>query len=206
MKLRHIVLAIIVFSATGCHNLLGLTNCTHTRDLQIGPYTIAEGSCIGPVGPRYQSLSVYKGKKHLGSGFQKDSCTILADPKDGLHMVFDICKNEVIEMVPAKQEIDLEMVDSVLIFSNELKISKRLSSSKTERFIKDWNRSKVDDYRDEPPDSIFWPNYQYRLEVYTQTGKREFLGFNFLVSDRTHWTYTINKKENLDYFHKLWRE
>ena len=84
--------------------------------------------------------------------------------------------------------------------------TKKLNRIKTERFIKDWNKSKVSDYRDGILDSIFHPNYQYKLKVFENGNKKEFVTFNFLIADESNWTYFIKNDSDRDYWNRLWNE
>ncbi len=205
--LRHnqIIYCLIISLTILCSCNPGLTKCKQIQEWKIGEFRIVKSDCLGPAGPNYYPFSVYNGKRHLGgNGFQKDSCTITIQPEDDLYMVFNICSNSFSEIKPEKKEIDIKEVDSITMFSNQLKQTKPLSAKQIERFVRDWNNSRASDYRDKHLDSIFFPNYQYKLIVHLRNGQREFLGFNYLINDRTQWTYFISKNEDTNYFNKLW--
>lgn len=205
MRHNHSTYYVIFLLTILCSCNLGLTKCEDVQEWKIGDYRIVKSNCLGPVGPHYYPLSVYKDKKHLGdNGYQKDSCTITIQPDNDLYLIFNICDNSFSELNPDKKEIDINGVDSMIIFSNQLKESKALSKKQIVSFVKDWNKSKPSDYRDKNLDSIFFPTYQYKLTVYLKNHKREFLCFNFLINDRTKWTYYISKDEDTNYFNKLW--
>jgi hypothetical protein len=194
-----------IFLTIFCSCNLDLTKCEDVQEWKIGEYRIVKSDCLGPAGPNYYPLTVYKNKKYLGdNGYQKDSCTITIQPDNDLYLVFNICDNSFSEIKPAKKEIDINNVDSITMFSNQLKESKFLSKKQIENFVNDWNKSKPSDYRDKKLDSIFFPTYQYKLTVHLRNDKREFLCFNYLINDRTKWTYYISKNEDTDYFNKLW--
>jgi hypothetical protein len=205
--LRHILSAyyLISFVTVFCSCNLGLTKCEDVQEWTIENYRIVESRCLGPAGPPYYPLSVFKGSKSLGTtAFQKNSCTITFQAKSDQYLFFDICNNKLTELKPDKKQIDIALVDSIKMFSNQLNENKLLSKKSSEKFIKDWNNSKTSDYRDKPIDSVFYPTYQYKLTVYTKKGLREFLGANYLISDRTQWTFYINADEDIEYFNKLW--
>ena len=169
-----------------------MTKCKDIQEWKIEDYRIVKSNCLGPVGPTYYPLTVYKNKNHLGdNGYQKDSCTITIQPENDLYLIFNICDNSLSQIKPDKREIEINNVDSIAMFSKEMRISKYLTKSQIGKFIKDWNNSKTSDYRDKNLDSIFFPTYQYKLTVHMKNEKREFLCFNFLINDRTKWTYYI---------------
>ena len=199
--ITYCLLFLIAFSS--CN--LELTKCEEIKNWKIGDYKIVKSKCLGPAGPHYYPLSLYKDNKFLGeNGFQKDTCTTTFQADNDLYLIFDICQNTVVEIKPQKKQIDLTSVDSVQIYSNTLNQTKLLAKSQLQKFIKDWNNSKVSDYRSGHIDSVFYPTFQYKLIVYSGTNTKEFLGGNYLISDRTNWTYYINGKEDINYFNKLW--
>ena len=182
-----------------------MTKCEDVQEWKIENYKIVESRCLGYAGPPYYPLAVYDGGKSLGNtGFRKDDCTITFQATDDLYIIFDICKSKLTEIKPDKKQIDIATVDSVIIFSNELHQSKLLDRKKVEKFIKDWNKSRTSDFRDKPVDSVFYPTFQYKFTVYTTNGQKEFLGANYLISNRTKWTFYINDDKDIEYFNKLW--
>jgi hypothetical protein len=200
--IKYSLLLFIIISAS-CNS--ELTKCEQIQEWKIENYKIIKSKCLGPAGPPYYPLGIYKGTKFFGDiGFQKDDCTITFQATSDLYSIFDICKNQLTEIKPDKKLIELSTVDSIQIFSKDLNQNKRLSQDLVDKFIKDWNKSKPSDYRDKPVDSVFYPSYQYRLTVYSKSATTEFLGLNFLVSNKTKWTYYIDDSEDVDYFTKLW--
>jgi hypothetical protein len=107
------------------------------------------------------------------SGFQKDSCIITFPAKNDLYLLFNICQKSLNEIRPEKRGIKLSTVDSIQIYSNSLNQTKLLTKDQVEKFIGNWNKSKVCDYRDKHIDSIFFPTFQYQLTVFSKGGKRE---------------------------------
>ncbi len=203
MKTYYILFLATLFSS--CN--LGLTKCEDVQEWKINGYKIVKSKCLGPVGLHYYPLSLYKDKTFLGeNGFQKDSCTITFQPGNSSYLIFNICDNSLSQIKPDKKEIDLKTVDSVQMFSNIFKQTKLLSLKQIETFIKDWNKSKVSDYRSGNVDSVFYPTIEYRLTVWADTNKSEFLCRNYLLSNRTNWTYYINQKEDTSYFDKIWNK
>ena len=186
---------------------LGLTKCEEMESWEIEGYKIIKSKCLGPAGPHYYPISVYKDNKFLGeNGIPKDSCITAFQARNDLYIFFNVCEKSLKEIRPEKKEIKLSTVDSIQIYSNGLNETKFLTKEQVEKFIGDWNKSKVSDYRNNHIDSIFFPTFQYKFTVFSRGGKREFLGANYLISGRTHWTYYITDDEDTKYFYKLWRE
>jgi len=199
-------LGVALFSSCKLH----LTECKEVDSWDFTPYKIVKSNCLGPFGPRYFPLSVFKNEKFLGeNAFQKDSCTITFQAEDDQYLVFNICNKNVEEISPNKQSIDLVDVDSVVMYSKELNKSKLLAKDQIRKFIEDWNNSEVSDYRDKKIDSIFYPSYMYKFTVYSKMSKREFTTGYFLINDMSHWTYYMTKKrdrEDTNYFHEIWNQ
>jgi hypothetical protein len=205
--MRHIItfngITLLVTILFSCN--LNLTECEEIQDWKISNYRIVKRDCLGPAGPHYYPLSLYQGDKFISEkGFQKDSCAINFQARNDLYVIFDICKNTVIENRPEKTQIDADTVDSIRMYSNDQDTTKLLTTKQAKKFITDWNKSKASDYRDKDLDSVFYPSYQYRLTVYIKGTKKEFVTFNDLINDRTHWAYIIAGREDLKYFQRLW--
>jgi hypothetical protein len=199
----YLILLLVIFF---CSCNLNLTKCEDVKEWKIGEYKIVKSDCLGPAGPHYYPLSLYKDKTFLGgTGYQDDSCTITFQPRSSNYFIFNICNNSFTEIKPDKKVIDIKSIDSVQIFSNTYKQTKLLSAKQISSFIEDWNTSSVSDYRKGNVDSVFFPTFEYKIIVWSGTGKSEFLCFNHLISNRTHWTYYINQKEDTAYFDKLWK-
>ncbi len=198
---------ILFFLSLFCSCNPGLTKCEEMESWEIEGYKIIRSKCLGPAGPHYYPISVYKDSKLLGeNGFQKDSCITAFQARKDLYILFNVCQKSLAEIRPEKKEIKPSTVDSIQIYSNGLNETKLLTKEQGEKFIGHWNKSKVCDYRNNHIDSIFFPTFQYKFTVFSRGGKREFLGAGFLISDRTHWTYYITDEEDTKFFYKLWRE
>ena len=159
---------------------------------------------MGPGGPPSFRIKLYRGSEFLGQDVYLDSCVAHSQVSNDLFLLIDTCQKTFTEIRPDKKPI--EAVDSIQIFSTSLQQTKTLSHEQSKIFVEDWNKSTPSDYREEPVDSVFFPNYDYKLTVFTQSGKREFLADYYLISERTHWVYYITGKESPDYFNKLWRQ
>jgi hypothetical protein len=203
MRFVFIICMMALVSSCG---LLKLTECKYNRQWDIEQYHIVEANCIGPVGPRYYPVSLYKGKKLIkGQGYKSNDCSVEFQPSNDLFLSFDICNNTYAAIKPARQKIDIKIVDSAFIFSLEKYTGRLLKTNAISGFIKDWNKSEPLDYRSGNPDSVFHPSFQYIILIYTPGKTYEFMAFNHLVSDRTNWVYSINRKDDPDYFDKLWK-
>jgi hypothetical protein len=95
------------------------------------------------------------------------------------------------------------------MFFNETKQTKMLTAAHTEKFVKDWNNSKVRGYEpDEPFDSAFYffPAYQYRLTIFSKEGQRIFYCYNYVILDSSNWKYEMSKIGDLNYFKRYWKK
>ncbi|PQV44731.1 hypothetical protein CLV33_11810 [Jejuia pallidilutea] len=183
-------------------------DCEISNTWTINEYEIIENKCLGWAGPHYYPLDLKKNGEYIASsGYKLDSCNFRFEPKNGQYLILNICDKEITELKSHKSEIDIEKVDSIIMVSG-IDPNKRikLNQNKTERFVKDWNKSKVSDYRDGILDSIFHPNYQYKLIVFENRKKKEFVTFNFLIADESNWTYYITNDSDKDYMNRLWNE
>lgn len=171
-------------------------------------YEIVEYKCLGWVGPHYFPLDLHKNGEYMTTnGVKLDSCNIRFTPKNGYHITLNTCNHQITELKAQKNKIDYQNVDSILLTSkiNSNK-TKKLNQIKTETFIKDWNNSKICDYREGSLDSIFHPNYHYKLNVFENGKKREFVTFNYLIVDQSNWTYYITNSSDTEYMNRLWNE
>ena len=180
--------------------------CNKTKNWTIQEYRIQEYSCLGWAGPKYYPLYLFKnGKEFPSAGYRIDSCLISFNVKKDLHLKFDICQKRIERFEANKENIRLGSTDSIRIFSNNLNKSKKLTSEKIKLFEKQWNSSKPSGFR-ENKDSIFYPEFQYKISVFKNGKEKEFLTFNYLINDRTNWVYTLEDEQNSAFFDKLWNE
>jgi hypothetical protein len=196
----YLLLLSAVFSSCKIH----LTKCEELNTYEIPPYKLIKKRCIGPVGPPYFPVALYKGSKFLGEHVFTDSCLDAYQVSNGLYLKIDLCQETFTEIRPDKKKIDGAGVDSMHMFSTEKQQTKSFLAKQAATFIEDWNKSEPVDYREDPVDSIFFPNYDYKLTLFTKSGKREFLTGNNQVSERTHWVYYITEEESVEYFKNLW--
>jgi hypothetical protein len=182
-------------------------DCEKSSSWTIGQYEIQEYKCLGWAGPHYYQLHLYKdGKEIAENGYKLDSCSIRFNPTNDLYLCLNICNNKVSELRPRKKEIDLQKVDSIIMMSGiDSHKTKKMTKQNAERFIKDWNKSVVSDYREGNIDSLFYPNYQYKIIVFEKGDKKQFTAFNFLVGDDSNWIYYIAEDSDKEYFNRLWK-
>lgn len=62
-----------------------------------------------------------------------------------------------------KNYLVLKNIDSIKIFSRKEKITNKLKEKQTRKIVSNWNNSEIFDYRDVPYDSIFYPDFNYKL-------------------------------------------
>jgi hypothetical protein len=182
--------------------------CEINNSWTVKEYEIIEYKCLGWAGPHYFPLDLKKnGKDFASSGYKMDSCNIRFEPNNGLYLILNICNGEITELKPQKKEIELQKVDSIIMISGtEPNKTRKLNRKKSEQFAKDWNKSKVSDYREGNLDSIFYPQYQYKIIVFEKENKRQFTAFNFLIADESNWTYYMTNDSDNEYLNRLWKE
>ena len=73
------------------------------------------------------------------------------------------------------------------------------AKEKVKSFVTEWNASNPRGFR-ENKDSIFYPDFQYKISVYENGKEIEFRTFNYLINDSTNWVYTLEDKK-IDYCH-----
>jgi len=184
-------------------------DCEKSESWTIGEYKIQEYKCLGWAGPPYYPLDLFKNNKLIKhGGSRKDSCTIAFSAQNDLYLIFNLCNNQVTELQPNKVLLDLKTLDSILIYSNSERKVKKLDSDKIQKFVTDWNESKIRGYSQEPLDSAFYfyPAYQYKLTVFSKSQRREFYGYNYLILDNSNWKYEMDDFGKLEYFNKYWNE
>ena len=183
------------------------TDCKKNKSWTFNEYKIIEYECLGWAGPKYYPLYLNKnGKELANSGSKIDSCRFRFRPDMNLYLTLNICTGAIIELRPQKNEIDLNKIDSIVMYKNSNPIKKKkLDENKIKQFVNDWNKSEVSDYREGNLNSIF-SNYQYRIKVYKNDKVKEFVTYNHLIADETNWTYYITNYSNKNYMNQLWNE
>jgi hypothetical protein len=183
------------------------SDCDESKSWTVQEYTIQEYSCLGFAGPKYYPLDLYKnGKEIANNGFRKDSCIIKFNPKNDLYLYLNICDNSIKEIRPEKKQLYIESIDSIQIFSKKLNKTKKLTEKQKNRIVNDWNKSEVLDYREKAYDSIFYPDFSYKIYVYDKQNRTEYITGNYLMSNKTKWTYIMSTKRNTEYFDEIWNE
>ena len=172
-------------------------------------YTIKKEKCPDMVAANYIEYSVYLDNERKGSSAsKKDSCTFTWQAENDRFLTLDICNNRIFEKRPNKISLDFKTIDSILIYSNEKKELKKLTSEKIKKFISDWNKSQIRGYSERQFDSAFYfyPAYQYKLILFSESKKTEFYGYNYLILDNSNWKYEMSEFGDLEYFNRYWNE
>lgn len=157
----------------------------------------------------HYEYDVYVGDKRIGSGAsQVDSCIFTWQADNESFLTLNACDNLIQELKPRKISLDTKSIDSITIFSNQIKQTQVLTAKQIETFANDWNNSKTRGYSDKPFDSAFFvfPAYQYKLTVFSKGVKRPFYGYNYLILDSTNWKFEMSKTDELNYFHNYWKK
>ncbi|PIE48336.1 MAG: hypothetical protein CSA40_00995 [Flavobacteriales bacterium] len=102
--------------------------------------------------------------------------------------------------------LDIKNIDSIKMYSKKDNLTKKLNETQTRKIVIDWNDSEIFDYRDKPFDSIYYPDYSYKLFVYHNGISSEFITSNYLMADKNKWTYIMSEKRDVEYFNKMWHE
>lgn len=182
-------------------------DCETIAEWDVDNYNIKKLKCPDMVAAHYFKYAVYVDNELKGNSVvKKDSCKFTWQAKNDRFLTFDMCNNKVFEKKPHKVTFDFKSVDSILIYSNSKRELKKLTSDQMRKFTTDWNNSKTRGYSEKPFDSAFYfyPAYQYKLTLFSESKKKEFYGYNYLILDNSNWKYEMNKDGNLEYFNKYW--
>ena len=182
-------------------------DCKTIAEWNIQNYTIKKLKCPDMVASDYFKYSVYVNNKRKGSSaVKKDSCTFTWQAENDRFLTLDICNNKVFEKTPNKIGLDFKMVDSILIYSNSKSKSKKLTPEQIRKFTTDWNKSQTRGYSEKPFDSAFYfyPAYQYKLTLFSESKIKEFYGYNYLILDKNNWKYEMDENRSLEYFNEYW--
>ena len=196
-----------LFYFTSCKN--NANKCKAVYQWEIKNYRIVKLQCPDLVLSHYYSFDVYKDDKIEGTAYlRSDTCKFFWQSTNELLIEFDVCNKSIIESQSVKMSLQKKKFDSILMFSNQEKKVKKLTSSQIERFVEDWNKSLSRNYSDKPFDSAFSGTipFQYKISVFTNGNARVFYGYNFIVLDSSNWEYVINRAKRLDYFHEYWKK
>jgi hypothetical protein len=173
----------------------------------VGSYTIKKVEYPDFVSTSSNRYNVYVNDEIKGSSARRiDSCTLTWQAANDRFVTLNICTKEVSEIRPNKNLLDPKVIDSILIYSNKEKLTKKLSSDQLTCLVKDWNKSQVRGYSDLPFDSAFDfnPPFQYRLTLFLGTEEINFYGYNYLILANSNWKYEMDETGNLDYFNSYW--
>lgn len=187
----------------------GLTDCEAVEEWKVRDYKIVKSKCGDLVLSFYYEYDVYIGDKRKGSmASQVDSCIFTWQAGNESFLTLNACNNSIQERKPHKIHLNAKSIDSVIIFSNQLKKVQLLTGTQIEKFVKDWNDSKTRGYSSEPFDSAFtfFPAYQYRLTVFSKGANRSFYGYNYFILDSSNWEFEMSRTGELEYFHSYWKK
>ncbi len=182
--------------------------CEPVREWKVKDYRIVKSKCPDMVLAFYYSFDIYQGEERIGNVSQLDTCFFTWQADKERFLTLNVCENSVTELTPNKVLLNSITIDSVTIFSNELKKTQLLTKRKIETFTKDWNSSLTRGYSNEPFDSAFYrfPAYQYKLIVYSGGTERPFYGYNYLILDSSNWKYEMSEMGDYNYFHEYWKK
>ncbi|MET2985943.1 hypothetical protein [Aureibaculum conchae] len=181
--------------------------CELTNEWTFKEYQIKEYRCIGWAGPPWYPMDIYKDGKEIASDvIRQDSCLIRFRKNKQQYVDLNTCENSVNTFKADKTLLNLSAIDSIRIYSNKENRTKMLNKSETKRIVRDWNTSKVFDFRDKPFDSIFYPDFDYKLYIYQYGQKTEFITGSHLMAGKNNWTYLMSPEMDTDYFNNIWNE
>jgi hypothetical protein len=207
MKIKFLIYILISFVTLSCNRKLDKTNAI--KYWEIEDYQIAYFSKIGPVGPHYYEYDVFKNEYFVSTANiqNNDSCRLRMRETNGHYVSFDLCSLTKKDIYPKKVELSIEKIDSVIIFSKKESKKKKLNNKQLELFNVDWKKSKVSDLRDYKTfDSIFFPDYKYKLRVFRKKEVLNFIASSHMIADESKWVWYISEYEKGEYFDKIWNE
>lgn len=179
--------------------------CEKTQKWTVQDYEIQEYRCLGWAGPHYYPMDIYKHGKKIGNNvIKKDSCLIRFRKQKEIYIDLNICKKTINEIQAEKTLLNSNRIDSIKMYSQKTNQTRKLSQNQFNKIVEDWNKSEISDYRDKPFDSIFYPNYSYKLFVYENGNITEFITGSYLMASDNRWTYIMSSKSNIKYFDEIW--
>lgn len=175
--------------------------CEKSKSWTIAEYKIQEYKCLGWAGPHYYPADLFKNGKRIDeSKFIRDSCFLVFRPEDNLYLKFNVCNETIREIRASKHKLDIGKVNSVYIKDIQRGATKTLGDEAIKKFINDWNKSKISDYRERDP--IFSPDIGFEILVSLENDEIKFYGFNYLIADEFNWVYYIDESDTA-YFDNL---
>ncbi len=173
------------------------SDCELTKEWTFQEYLIKEYHCIGWAGPPWYSMDIYKNGKEIATNIiRQDSCTIRFRKNKEQYVNLNICENLISKINAKKTLLDIKNIDSIIMYSKKDNLTKKLNETQTRKIVIDWNDSEILGYRDKPFDSIYYPDYSYRLFVYHNGISSEFITSTYLMAE----------KRDVEYFNKMWHE
>jgi len=208
MKPNQIHILIIIFLLIGSSCNQSEKKCEPVKEWKVQDYRIVKSICPDMVLAIYYVFDIYQGEERKGNVSQVDRCVFTWQADKEKFLILNTCKNSIDELRPNKVALNSKNIDSLTIYSNELKQTQSLTRTQIKTFTKDWNNSKTRGYSNEPFDSAFYsfPAYQYKLTVYIGGAKRPFYGYNNLILDSSEWEFEMSEMGDYDYFHEYWKK
>lgn len=198
------IILLLVFNS--CNN--ESRKCKTIQEWKVQNYRIVKSKCPDMVLAYYYTYDVYASNNIKGVASQKDSCIFIWQADNESYLTLNACDNSIKELKPNKLSLDVMSIDSITIFSNELKQTQLLTEKQIKLFVNDWNKSKTRGYSVRSFDSAFlvFPAYQYKLTVFSRGAERPFYGYNYLILDSSNWEYEMSNADKLNYFHSFWKK
>jgi hypothetical protein len=183
------------------------SECELTKEWTFQEYQIKEYRCIGWAGPPWYPMDIHKNGKEIATNvIRQDSCVIRFRKNKEQYVDLNICENSVTKIEATKTLLNLKNIDSIQMYSKKDNLTKKLNETQTRKILIDWNNSEISDYRDEPFDSIYYPDYSYKLFIFQNGILAEYITGNYLMAGKNKWTHIMSKKRDIEYFNKIWNE
>ena len=162
----NIFIALILAFLYGCNH--SEKKCEPEEQWQVRDYLIVKSKCPDMVLAIYYAFDIYYGEKRMGNVSQLDTCVFTWQVDNERFLTMNVCENSITELKPKKILLNPDNIDSVTMFSNELKKTQLLTEIQIKP-TKDWNKS-ITRYSNEL-DSAFhrFPAYQYKLKFFKRT-------------------------------------
>jgi hypothetical protein len=195
---------VLLTMLNACNDNTG--QCKTIQEWKVQDYRIVKSECPDMALASYFTYDVYVGNEKKDRVSQLESCVFTWQADNENFLILNTCDSTIKTCKPNKILLDTKSIDSVTIFSNEVKQSKLLTQKQIEIFANDWNNSKTRSYSDKPFDSAFFvfPAYQYKVTIFSKGNQRPFYGYNYLILDSTNWKFEMSKTAELKYFHNYW--
>jgi hypothetical protein len=205
--MRILLLILLLSLLFSCKN--SSEKCKPVEEWSVKNYRIVKMECPDMVLASFFRYDIYNGANLERNGVSRtDSCMFTWQPSNESYLKLNVCTNTVEELKHRKNLLNLDDIDSVIIYSDGLDETQFLTSKQIKKLVKDFNTSKTRGYSQDPFDSSFDRviPYQYKLTVFSKGKKRYFYGYNYLMLDSSNWEYEMSKTGDINYFHNYWKK